>query len=56
MTFCRGSPPKYRNSKPHGSHSHGAPKNNYGHGMRGHSYKRINGGRMCTRCDRTWIL
>ena len=66
MTFCKRSPPKHRNGKPHGGHSHGAPKRDYSHGMRGHSYRRmeavdINGerlhiGRMCNRCNRTWIL
>jgi len=64
MTFCRGSPPKHRTSKPHGGHSHGSGKGDYGHGMRGHSYvklfKIINKiniciGRRCSRCGREWL-
>ena len=61
MTFCRGSPPKHRASKPHGPHSRGRGKNDYARGMRGHSWRRmyattVDGkslhiGRICNRCN-----
>ena len=65
MTRCRGSPPKHRVSKPHGGHSHGSGKSDYGHGMKGHHYVKLWGldakgitvqlGRRCSRCGREWL-
>ena len=47
---CSMSPKKHRTSKPHGSHSHGASKEDYKHGMRGHKWIGHGQDRKCDRC------
>jgi len=41
---------KHRVSKPHGPHSHGAGKNDYKHGMIGHTWKGHGQERRCSEC------
>ena len=49
---CQGSPKKHRNAKPHGSHSHGASKSDYEHGMKGHAWIGHGQDRKCNRCGK----
>jgi len=41
---------KHRVSKPHGPHSHGAGKNDYAHGMKGHRWEGHGTDRKCANC------
>ena len=57
MPRCTESPPKHRTTKPHGSHGRSAgSKNDYKHGMKGHTWKREGNKRYCALCNKVHKL